>query len=148
MNFPRWIRSGVTIAQASDADTEEVCRRIARHLESRGANDIESRDGKVHFRAERAISSWNPLTLCREGAFRVEKSHDGIRIECELDMLYLVIWGSVVALFLCIPSLIGLLHGDIFPLVLFGATIPLNYAFYRWRLKSLVANAAQPDGHP
>lgn len=152
MNFPRWIRSGVTIAQASDADTEEVCRRIARHLESRGANDIESRDGKVHFRAERAISNWSPLTPCREGAFRVEKSHDGIRIEYELDMLDLLIWSSVVTLFMCIASLIGLLQGDAVLSILSGAIfvaiIPLNYAFYRWRSKSLFANAVQPDGHP
>ena len=152
MNFPRWIRSDVTIAQASNADTEEICRRIARHLESRGATDIEIHDGKVHFRAERAMSNWNPLTPCREGAFRVEKAHDHICIEYELDMLYLLIWSSVVIPVMCIGSLIGLLQGDVVLSILSGAIfvaiIPLSHAFYRWRSKSLFANAAQPDGHP
>ncbi len=47
MNFPSWIRSDVTIAYASDADKEEVCRRMARNLESRGATGIEVREGRV-----------------------------------------------------------------------------------------------------
>ena len=151
MNFPRWIRSEVTIAYTSDADKEEVCRRIARTLESRGATGIEVREGKAHFRAERAMGNWNPLTPCRKGAFQVEEVHDGIRVEYELDLLYLLVWTSAVALFPCVFGLIVLLQGNVVPLaqfaVFFGASIPLNYTFYFWRSKSLFRNAVLLGSH-
>jgi hypothetical protein len=47
--------------------------------------------------------------------------------------------------------LIALLQGNFVLLALigafFGAAIPMNYAFYFWRSKSLFKNAALPDSH-
>ena len=92
------------------------------------------------------MSNLNPLTPCRRGAFWVENVRGGIRIEYELDLLNLLLWTSAVAAFLCIFGLIALLQGNFVPLALigvfFGAALPLNYAFYFWRSKSLFANAA------
>jgi len=54
VNFPRRIRSEVTIAHASDADTDEVCRSIARNLESLGATNIETWEALIGFRGGEA----------------------------------------------------------------------------------------------
>ena len=112
MNFPVRIRSAVTIARASNVDPDEVCRRIACNLESQGATNIETHEGKVYFRAERAMSNLNPLTPCRRGTFWVENVRGGIRIEYELDLFNLLLWTSAVAVFLSIFGLIALLQGS------------------------------------
>jgi len=144
------------IVASSDVNTEEACRRIVRNLERRGATSIKARGRSVHFRAQRAWSNWNSLTFCRSGMFHIEKVPGGFRIEYELDLLYLLLWTSVPAVFLCVFlcvfCFVALLNGNVGPLVPLGAfsvaAIPLNYAFYFWRAKSLFATAARSDSNP
>jgi hypothetical protein len=130
--------------------TADLRERIVRLLKARGATNIEARGDEVHFRAERALfNTFNPLTQSRAGSFHVEAIAGGFVIRYELDMLFLLVWTLVAATFGCVIGLISLSGGTHAALAFYAAffviIVPINYAFYSWKAKSLFKSAASGE---
>lgn len=115
-------------------------------LTNKGAADITIQNDAVRFRAERALSTYNPLASCRKGMFRVQKLPQGFCIEHELDLAYLAYWELAGAGLMALIGVPSLLKGDarllVAPGVILGIVVPLDYAFYAWLAESLFETAA------
>lgn len=152
MNGLRWVTSAVVVPTPAGTTVDEIRQRVTNALKRKGATNIDTRAGRVHFRADRAIFSTNPLSLCHTGSFQVEPAPGGMRIQYELDFCYLLILSAIFPV-MAIPFGLGALfaRGSFFSTVFLFCVLsgilspPLGHIFAASVVKDLFRTAGSAE---